>query len=465
MSDRSPDEAPDPPTVDVVVLGAGSGGQPVAEGLAEAGMSVAVVEEHRVGGECPYVACIPSKALLVAAARGAGWAEAVDYRDRAAEHRDDSATADGLVGTGVRLLRGRGLVSAPGEVTVDGRPLRWTRALVVATGSAPVMPPVDGLAHVPVWTSDDALTTTAQPRRLLVLGGGAVGCELGQAFARLGTEVTLVEVAPRLLAPEQSFVGEVVAAGLRADGVDVRTGATATRVRGDGDGVVLTLDTGETLAADRLLVAGGRAARGEGLCLDAVGVQPDDGAVRVDPRCRALGRDGSAVPDVFAVGDVTGIAPFTHTAGYQAEIVVAELTGHGRDADYRAGPRVVYTDPSVYAVGTTLESAEGDGADLAVGGTDVEGTARAFIEQPDPAGRLELLARRRDRVVVGAAVVGPAAESWGGELGLAVRAGLTADLLADHVHPHPGWSEAVHPAALDLVRELHGDGDQAATTP
>jgi pyruvate/2-oxoglutarate dehydrogenase complex dihydrolipoamide dehydrogenase (E3) component len=458
LSDRSPDEAPDALTVDVVVLGAGSGGQPVAEGLAEAGMPVAVVEEHRVGGECPYVACIPSKALLVAAARGAGWAEAVDYRDRAAEHRDDSAAADGLVEKGVRLVRGRGLVPAPGEVTVDGRSLRWTRALVVATGSAPVMPPVDGLKDVPVWTSDDALTTTAQPRRLLVLGGGAVGCELGQAFARLGTEVTLVEVAPRLLAPEQPFVGEVVAAGLRADGVDVRTGATATSVRGDGDGVVLTLDTGETLAADRLLVAGGRAARGDGLGLDAVGVRPDDGAVRVDPRCRALGRDGSAVPDVFAVGDVTGIAPFTHTAGYQAEIVVAELTGHGRDADYRAVPRVVYTDPSVFAVGVTGDGEDAEDDDVAVGGFDVEDSARGFVERPAVPGRIELLARRRDRVVVGAAVVAPAAESWAGELGLAVRAGVTADLLADHVHAHPAWSESVHPAALDLIRALDRAG-------
>ncbi len=441
----------DPATVDVVVLGAGSGGQPLAEGLAGAGLSVTVVEEHRVGGECPYVACIPSKALLVAAARGSTWAEAVDYRDRAAEHRDDTSTAEGLVASGVNLVRGRGTVAGPGELTVDGRPLHWTRALVIATGSEPVRPPVDGLDDVPVWTSADALTTTEQPRRLVVLGGGAIGCELGQAFARLGTEVTVVEVAPRLLAAEQAFVGAVVAAGLRADGVDVRTGATATHVRRDGDDVVVTLDTGEALVADRLLVAGGRAPRGDGLGLDALGVLPDDGAVRVDPRCRALSRDSSAVPDVFAVGDVTGIAPFTHTASYQAEIVVAELTGHGRDADYRAVPRVVYTDPSVFAVGVT-----GDMADeqVAVGGFDVEDSARGFVERPEVPGRIELLARQRDRVVVGAAVVAPAAESWAGELALAVRAGVTADLLADHVHPHPAWSEAVHPAALDLIRAL-----------
>jgi dihydrolipoamide dehydrogenase len=323
-----------------------------------------------------------------------------------------------------------------------------------------VRPPVAGLDGLgdALWSSVQALTAHEQPGRLLVLGGGAVGCELGQAFARLGSTVTLVEVASRLLVSEQPFVGEVLAAALRRDGVDVRTGATATAVRRDGTDVVLDLDDGSSVAGDRLLLAGGRAPRGAGLGLEELQVAPDDGAVRVDARCRAVDGSGRPVRDVFAVGDVTGVAPFTHTASYQAEVVVAELTGRGRDADYRAVPRVVYTDPSVFAVGTTAEAAGSDGADLAVGGTDLKGTARAFIEQPDPAGRLELLARRRDRVVVGAAVVGPAAESWGGELGLAVRAGLTADLLADHVHPHPGWSEAVHPAALDLIRELDGDG-------
>jgi pyruvate/2-oxoglutarate dehydrogenase complex dihydrolipoamide dehydrogenase (E3) component len=383
----------------------------------------------------------------------------VRRREHTAEHRDERGTAEAVSAAGAALVRGRGRVTGPGELVVGDRRLRWSRALVVATGSSPVRPPVPGLDGLggAIWTSDQALITHEQPRRLLVLGGGAVGCELGQAFARLGSTVTLVEVEPRLLAPEQPFVGEVLAAALRRDGVDVRTGATATSVRREGAGVLLELEGGSTLSGDRLLLAGGRAPRGAGLGLEALQVEPDDGALRVDARCRALDPSGRPRPDVFAVGDVTGVAPFTHTAGYQAEIVVAELTGRGRDADYRAVPRVVYTDPSVFTVGTTADAAGQADADLAVGGTDLEDTARAFIERPDPAGRLELLARRRDRVVVGAAVVAPAAESWGGELGLAVRAGLTADLLADHVHPHPGWSEAVHPAALDLIRELDRD--------
>ncbi|MEO7981739.1 MAG: FAD-dependent oxidoreductase, partial [Sporichthyaceae bacterium] len=203
-------------TAEVVVVGAGSGGQPVAEALAAEGVDVVVVEAFRVGGECPYVACIPSKALLVSAAEGVGWDEAVRRRDEAAEHRNDTSTAASMVDGGVRLLRGTATVTAPGVLTVVGPDgahvaLRWTRALVLGTGSEPVVPPVDGIDGVQTWGSADALSATDRPDRLLVLGGGAVGCELGQAYARLGSTVTLVEVAPRLLAAEQPWVGDLVA--------------------------------------------------------------------------------------------------------------------------------------------------------------------------------------------------------------------------------------------------------------
>lgn len=441
-------------TAEVVVVGLGSGGQPVAESLAAAGVDVVGVEAFRVGGECPYVACIPSKALLLAAAAGAGWEEAVRRRDRAAEHRDDTGTAEGLAESGVRLLRGTAVVTAPGALDVDRSDgerlrLRWTRALVVGTGSAPVAPPVDGLDDVPTWTSADALAATEPPDRLVVLGGGAVGCELGQAFARLGSRVELVEVAPRLLAAEQPWVGDRVAEALRQDGVRLRLDSRATRAEPTAGGLRLHLAGGGTVEGDRLLLAGGRRPRGDGLGLEVLRVEPDAGALRVDPRCRVLGADGP-LRDVFAVGDVTGVAPFTHTASYQAEIVVAELLGRGRDADYRAIPRVVYTDPSVFCVGRTEQEADDALVTAAFG---VEDTARAFIEQPAHPGRVELLADPGG-TLVGAAVVAPHAESWAGELALAVRAGLSADLLADHVHPHPAWSEAVHPAARALAQRL-----------
>ncbi len=445
-------------SAEVVVVGAGSGGQPVAEALAAAGVDVVVVEAFRVGGECPYVACIPSKALLLAAAAGAGWDEAVRRRDEAAEHRDDTATAGSMVEGGVRLLRGTASVTGPGSLSVvtpagDRVALGWTRALVVGTGSAPVTPPVDGIDDVDAWDSAEALSVTERPERLLVLGGGAVGCELGQAFARLGSRVTLVEMAPRLLASEQPWVGDLVADALRRDGVDVHLDAAATRVERAGGGVRLHLSGGQVLEADRLLVAGGRRPRGDGLGLETLGITPDDGALRTDPRCRVLGANGP-LPDVFAVGDVTGVAPYTHTAGYQAEIVADELLGRGRDADYRAIPRVVYTDPAVSCVGVTTQSAD---EELVSATFDVGDTARAFVERPAVAGRVELLASR-DGTVVGAALVAPQADSWGGELALAVRTGVPAAVLAEHVHPHPAWSEALHPVARELAKRVAAAG-------
>lgn len=445
-------------TAEVVVLGAGSGGQPVAETLAAHGADVAVVERHRVGGECPYVACIPSKALLLAAAADARWDQAVRRRDRAADDRDDADTARGLLDAGARLLRGTGTVTGPGRVDVvladGGRVrLRWTRALVVATGSAPVMPPVAGLDEVPTWTSADALSASDRPDRLVVLGGGAVGCELAQAFARLGSHVELVEVAPRLLGAEQPWVGDLVATALREDGVRVHVDTEASRVERAGNGVRLHRAGGGTVEGDRLLLAGGRRPRGDRLGLETLGIRPEDGAVRVDDRCRALGA-GGPLDDVFAVGDVTAVAPYTHTASYQAEVVADVLRGHDRVADYRAIPRVVYTDPSVFCVGATRSGTDGK---VLTAVFDVGGTARAFIERPAVPGRLELFADQAG-VVVGAALVAPAAESWGGELALAVRARLTAGLLADHVHPHPSWSETVHPAARRLAELVAGGG-------
>ena len=441
-------------TADVVVLGLGSGGQPVAEALAGDGLDVVAVEAFRVGGECPYVACIPSKALLVAAASGATWDEAVRRRDTAAEHRDDSDTAASLQKAGVELLRGTGTVTGPGTLDVvratgDTVHLRWRLALVIGTGSAPVTPPVEGIEDVPTWTSADALSATQRPDRLVVLGGGAVGCELGQAFARLGSVVEIVEVASRLLSSEQPWVGDLVAEGLGKDGVHVHVGAKATRAEPVGAGLRLYLADGTTVEGDRMLVAGGRRPRGDGMGLEHLGVTPDDGALRVDARCRVLGTDGP-LPDVFAVGDVTAEAPYTHTATYQAELVVAELRGRGRDADYRAIPRVVYTDPAVFCVGVTEETSPGQVLTSAYG---VEGTARAFVEQPDLPGRIELLADP-DGTLVGAAVVAPSADSWAGELALGVRAGVSVSLLVDHVHPHPAWSEAVHPAAQQLADKL-----------
>ncbi len=449
---------------DVVVLGAGSGGESVAGELADAGRRVAVVEEHLVGGECPYLACIPSKAMLLAAAehRRSGsadhvgaWEEAVRRRDRAAEHQDDTGAVTDLTERGVTVVRGRGRVAeryaGGGSLAVDRGPtLRW-RTLVIATGSAASAPPVDGLDTVQVWTSDDALTSPDRPASLAVLGGGAVGCELTQVYASYGVAVTLLELAPRLLATETPWAGQAMAEVLRGQGADVRTGVELARAERGRRGAVLYLADGAKVEAEGVLLGTGQRPRTDDLGLERLGVVPDgSGALRVDPRCRAL-RDGDPLPDVFAVGDVTGIAPYTHGANYQARIVVAHLLGHGRDADYCGVPRAVYTDPAVLAAGETAEQARDRGVDVATAALDATQTSRAFLEQADGPARVELVVDGAGGRILGGCVVGPRAEEWGGELVLAVRARLDVATFADSVRAFPTWSEAWFPPAHDLV--------------
>ncbi|HEU5033427.1 MAG TPA: NAD(P)/FAD-dependent oxidoreductase [Mycobacteriales bacterium] len=424
---------------DVVVLGGGSAGEAVARRVATSGDTVALVEDRLVGGECPYLACMPSKALLHAAGRGWTWERAISFRDDIAEHRDDSTTVDSLQQAGVTVIRGRGLVTAPGVLLVGPRRLGW-RDLVISTGAAATMPPLDGIDDVEAWTSDDALSSPHRPQRLLLLGGGPVGCELAQVYARFGSEVTLVENADRLLSSEPAFVGDTIAAALQRDGVQVRTGTTATATHRDDDGVHLTLDDDEVLTGDRLLIAVGKRPRVDGLGLERLGISPNDaGAIPTDDRCRVI-------EHVWAAGDVTGIAPFTHTANYQAKVVAANLRGADRRADYRAIPRTVYTDPAVCCVGRT----DGDGT--ATASLPVRETAHAAIEQRAD-GCVVLYADPDRRRLVGAAAVGPAADDWAAELTLAVRAEVDLDVLADVVHAFPTYGEALEPPYAELAGE------------
>jgi dihydrolipoamide dehydrogenase len=314
---------------------------------------------------------------------------------------------------------------------------------VICTGAAAVIPPVDGIDGVEVWTSEDALSSEELPGRLLVLGGGPIGCELAQVYARFGSQVTVVESADRLLPQEPAFVGAALREALRRDGVEVVTGSGADAVHRDGGDVVVTV-AGHDLRGDRLLVATGKKPRVEELGLDRLGLTPDaSGAMPVDDRCRV-------VEHVWAAGDVTGVAPYTHTANYQASIVVANLQGGSRRADYRAVPRVVYTDPAVFCVGRT----DGDG--VVTASAEVGETARAVVDERRD-GRLELYADPDRRVLVGAAVVGPRADDWAAELALAVRAEVGVDLLADVMHAFPTLGEALEPAFRELADRLFGE--------
>lgn len=438
-------------TTDVLVLGTGSGGETLATQLGRAGRDVTVVEAGLVGGECPYLACIPSKSLLDSAARRLGWDAARRRRDEAAEHRDDSGAVRALTEAGVRLVRGRGRVQRPGRVRVEpvGRGEQAARTisydtLVVATGSAPVRPPIDGLDRVPTWTSDEALAAPERPERIVLLGGGPVGCELAQAYTRLGTHVTLVEGAPGLLPGEAPFAGELIGDVLAEDGVDVRTGVQATAAQPTGSGARLRLADGSAVDADRVLVATGRAPRVGGLGLEQLGVAVDEKAgLAVDDRCRVT--DG-----VWAVGDVTGVAPYTHAANYQARVVAANLLGHPATADYRAIPRGVYTDPPVLAVGRTVEQARGDGVDVRTAGADVDQTARAFVTGAGR-GRVELYADPAGGVLVGGVGVGPAADEWMHEIVLAVRAQVPLAVLADTVPAFPTLAEVLGEPLRELA--------------
>ena len=451
-------------TFDVVVLGAGSAGEVVAGELSAAGWSVAVVEAGRVGGECPFVACMPSKAMLRSAqARhdahrldelgGSAYAPAGDdpaisfraavrRRDDIAEHRDDSEAAKALERKGVRLLRGRGRVTAPGQLVVDGQQLGW-RHLVIGTGSTANTPDLPGLADVPTWSSDEALSAQDRPDSLLVLGGGAVGCELAQVHVRFGVQVTLLESGEQLLGKEQPDVASRLADALRDDGVDVRLGVGVERFAG----ARAELSDGTFVEFDRVLVATGRTPNTGDLGLELLGITVD-GALDVDEHCRVVGTE-----NVWAAGDVTGIAPYTHTANYQARLIVDNLTGTARTADYRAVPRAVYTDPTVASVGLDERAALEKGLDVITATTDLADVARTSTEGSG-GGLLVLTADRARGVLVGASAIGPHADEWLAEATLAIRAEVAVSVLCDVIHAFPTFGEAFEPALRELAGQL-----------
>jgi pyruvate/2-oxoglutarate dehydrogenase complex dihydrolipoamide dehydrogenase (E3) component len=437
---------------DAVVIGAGPGGRGVARRLAKAGRRAAVVEDELVGGECPFWACIPSKALLrPAEARGetahvAGlerpalhWDEVARYRDYMVSGHDDTKKTKALTDAGIEVVRGRGRLEGPGRVRVGERTLQ-AEDVVIATGTTSAIPPIDGLDGVEYWTNREATALEAVPASAVVMGGGPVGVELGQMLARFGARTTIVEALPRLLARETPAVGDRLAELLRAEGIDVRLGAKAVRV----EGTRVQFDDGRSVEGDRLVVAVGRKARTDDLGLDTVGIEATDrGTLTVDARCRA--GDG-----VWAVGDVTGVAQFTHVAAYQAGVAVADMLGAPREADYRAVPRVVFSDPEVAAVGETPEQARERGADVAVVAGDLGDLDRTETYGHDLAGGYGLVADREAAQVLGAWAVGPLASEWIHPMALAIRARIPLDLVGDGMAQFPTFAEAWPMAARKL---------------
>jgi dihydrolipoamide dehydrogenase len=441
---------------DVVVLGGGTAGVHVATEVVQGGKSVALVEAGLIGGESPYLACLPSNSLLLSASQGVTWEDAVARRNEVTGGLDDSGAAQRLTSPGVTVFRGTGRITGPGAVSVSGSEgsegseagatsLTYTD-LVIATGCEPVAPPIEGLSDIPTWTTAQGLLSPDLPRRLLVLGGGAAGCELAQIFAAFGSQVTLIEADAGLLPGEAAFAGEILTAALRRAGVEIFLGSPATKAERTPEGLTLALQDGTRIDADRLLLATGRRPRLTGLGLDALGITTAPGqALPTDASCRVVSGvvSGALGPGrVWAAGDVTGIT-HTHASRYQAGVVAANLLGQRREADYSAIPRCVYTTPSVYAVGEPAR------AGLSVARVPLSDTVRGRLGRDD-LGRLELYAA--DGVLAGAVAVGPDAATWMAEVTLAIRAKIPVTVLADVVHAYPTYGEALQAAFRQLAR-------------
>lgn len=452
--------------VDVVVIGMGPGGEEVAGRLAEAGLSVVGVESELVGGECPYWGCVPSKMMirgssLVAEARRAGEYAGTSsivpdlgpvarrVRAEATDDWDDTVAAERFEGKGGRLVRGAAALDGPGRVRVGDETFTASRAVVVASGSAPVVPPIDGLGDSAYWTNREAVSATAAPASLVVLGGGAIGVELAQMFARYGCAVTVVEAADRILALEEPEASDAVAAALAEDGVVVRAGAKAVRVNRETSsvgvgGAVVHLEDGTSVRGDELLVSVGRRPRVAGLGLDTVGLDPGARALEVDDRMRAGER-------LWGVGDVTGVGAFTHVAMYQAGIAVADILGEpGAPADYTGLARVTFTDPEVGSVGLTEQAAREKGLSVRTGIAQVSSSARGWIHGPGGVGVIKLVLDEDAGLLVGATSAGP----WGGEvlsmLTLAVHARLPVSSLRTMIYAYPTF----HGGVLDALKDL-----------
>jgi pyruvate/2-oxoglutarate dehydrogenase complex dihydrolipoamide dehydrogenase (E3) component len=448
--------------VDVVVLGLGPGGENAAERLATAGLSVAAVEARLVGGECPYWGCVPSKMMVRAAdllAEGrripglAGrsqiypdWAPVAHrIREEATDDWDDKVAVDRFTGTGGTLFRGRGTITAPGEVTVGGDVLRARRAIIINTGTYPFVPPIEGLAGTPYWTNREAIEATAVPGSLAVLGGGAVGAELSQVFARFGARVTVIEGSGQLLLAEEPEAGALLAEVFGREGIEVRTGTRAQAVRHDGRAFTLALSDGSEVTADALLVAAGRRTDLPGIGVGAVGVDESAHAIPVDDHLRVA-------PGVWAVGDVTGHGAFTHMSMYQANIVVHDILGEEvSPAEYHAVPRVTFTDPEIGSVGLTEAEARARGLDVRTSCAAVPTSARGWIHQAGNDGFVKLVADAGQGVLVGASSAGPAGCEVLSTLTLAVHARVPLRRLREMIYAYPTFHRTIETALQELA--------------
>jgi pyruvate/2-oxoglutarate dehydrogenase complex dihydrolipoamide dehydrogenase (E3) component len=455
---------------DVVCLGGGVAAEAIAAGLRDSGLTVAVVERELVGGECPYWGCVPSKTLLrssetlseaerarLLAASRVEWT--VDFPKVSkrvlwmARDLDDSRPAAAIEATGARLFRGEGKLTDLRTVTVGREQLIARRAVVIATGSRAAIPPIPGLDAVEFWTNRQAAIPRELPASLAILGAGAIGVELGQAFARLGSKVTLIEAGPTFLGLEEPEAGAALRPHLEADGITLMIGDPCVAVEKQAadplhtpSAVTVHLKSGVVVSADRLLVATGRgpnveAWRSAGLA------QTERGWLKVDPATL------EARAGVFGAGDITGLGGFTHLAHYHGQVIARRLRGMDARADHTAVPRVTFTDPEVASVGMSEAVARAQGIDVIVANADPAETARGYIHDFHR-GALKLVADRERGVLVGATLVTPRAGEIVGELVLAIKLRTPLRTLADVIHPFPAFNRVLGASLEELAAEV-----------
>lgn len=447
---------------DVVVVGMGPGGEAAASQLASAGLDVVAVESRLVGGECPYFACVPTKMMVRAAGslaearrvpRLAGTAQiepdlsvvARRIRQEATTDWDDQIAVDRYLRTGGRFVRGRAEITGPGAVQVGDQEFHARRAVILNTGTDPAVPAVPGLASTPYWTNRQAVAAEQAPESLVVLGGGPVGAEFAQIFARFGTRVDLVHTHDRLLVRDEPEASSLLAKALEADGVHLHLGASVQQIGHDGEFSIT--GPGLQLRAQRLLVATGRRTDYVSLGLGTVGVATDGRFLPTDAHCRAA--DG-----LYAIGDITGHGAYTHMSMYQAGIVVADILGDGAGpaADYRAVPHVTFTDPEIGAVGLTEQRAREQGVEVVVGTSDVAASTRGWIH--GGTGVIKLVADAATGVLVGATSAGPSGGEVLSMLTLAVQERIPVARLQQMIYAYPTFHRAVQTAADQVAQRL-----------
>jgi pyruvate/2-oxoglutarate dehydrogenase complex dihydrolipoamide dehydrogenase (E3) component len=452
-------------SVDVVVIGLGPGGEAIATQLAKAGLSVVGVDSRLVGGECPYYACIPTKMMIRAAdslaeARRvrtlAGSAQAqpdwsvvaARIRRDATDDWDDRVAVERLEGAGVRFVRGRGRITAPGEVEVStsngSQTFRAAKGIVVNPGTDPAVPSIPGIEGTPFWTNREAVQALTVPSTMIILGGGPVGCEFSQVFSRFGAKVTLLQSRPTLLPQAEPEAGALVAQRFAEENITVRTGVTVSGVEHGSGGFTVSMAGGEPVTAECLLIAAGRSTDLAGLGVGALGLDESARGIEVDERLRAA-------PGLWAIGDITGKGAFTHMSMYQAAIAAADILGNEHPpADYRAVPNVTFTDPEVGSVGLTEAAAISRGLRVRVGRVELSSSSRGYIHGPGNEGFIKLVEDADRGVLVGATAVGPTGGEILSALVVAVHAEVPTATLRSMIYAYPTFHRAIESALADL---------------